>query len=231
MKERPILFSALMVRAILEGRKTQTRRVIKPQPCIDEMNNFCWNGLNFGQGTGLQPHVQALASPIPSIRTKRVHCPYGAAGDRLWVRETFAQWHGQELFSGRPWPLTAYRAGRSWINGNCPGYAQGETFWEAPDDKPEDVKWRPPIFMPRSASRILLEVTDVRVQRVQDIGEEDAIAEGIPDPAAVEESPAADDARNDFRDLWDSINAKRGFGWKANPWVWAITFRRIETSA
>lgn len=86
----------------------------------------------------------------------------------------------------------------------------------------------PAIHMPRWASRIQLEITDVRIQRVQDISNADAIAEGIADPASIEEAPAVDEARAGFRDLWDSINEKRGFGWDANPLVWALTFKRID---
>jgi hypothetical protein len=128
-----------------------------------------------------------------------VHCPYGIPGDRLWVRETFAQ--GVE---GCPGGIS-YRADHADPKGDGPAHP---------------VKWRPSIFMPRAASRILLEITDVRVQRLQEISTRDIWAEGI---AA---SPDVDPV-HEWRDLWDSLNAARGFGWAANPWVWAITFRRV----
>jgi len=241
MKERPIIFSAPMVRAILEGRKSQTRRVIKPQPTVTEVllrQRGAWIA-----GESLSDQVNAAWQH----GFVDVSCPYGQPGDRLWVRETFASWHGTEIFSGRPWPCTAYRAGRSWINGNCPDRARGEVFWRAPDYKPEAVKWKPAIHMPRAFSRILLEITDVRVERVQDIDDGDALEEGIHTveigsgysprfsafsdswQAIVESQARAHDWPHDaFRDLWDTINAKRGFGWDANPWVWALTFKRVE---
>ena len=170
MKERPVLFSGEMVRAILEGRKTQTRRVIKPQPL--------WVG---------DPNV---AFKTHSANPKGIiNCPYGQPGDRLWVRETFA---------GTKNTGFAYRA----------------------TDTAYGHKWRPSIFMPHWASRINLEVVSVRVERVQDISIEDAYDEGM-------EWGDQGCGVLEFKNLWDSINLKRGYGWDANPWVWVIEFKRL----
>lgn len=221
MKERPILFSAPMVRAILEGRKTQTRRVVKPQPFIDKMGNFCWNGWNFGQDSR-GPHIQAIASPIPSSKTKRVHCPYGKPGDRLWVRETWR------------------------IVGNGPDdtidmFDRDDIQYRADDDQSYIDKYRRSIHMPRWASRILLEVTGVRVERLQDISEADAKAEGADCLETINctaqsrellDLPLMDDAtpyRNGYALLWESINGDGS--WAANPWVWVVEFKLVEGGA
>jgi hypothetical protein len=177
MKERPILFSGPMVRAILDGSKTQTRRTFK----------------------GTTEH--------------RSICPYGAPGDRLWVRETFAQ--GVE---GCPGGIS-YRADHFDPKGDGPAHP---------------MKWRPSIFMPRASSRILLEITDVRVQRLQEISDEDARAEGVSDGGCLScgnPEPCGcgnpqPDARDGFAWLWQSIHGRAS--WDANAWVWAITFQRLE---
>ncbi|WP_068638768.1 hypothetical protein [Thauera butanivorans] len=234
MKERPILFSAPMVRAILEGRKTQTRRIVKPQPYIDDQGNFCWNGRNFGQDFN-GPHIQAIASPIPSSKTKRVHCPFGKPGDRLWVREAWAETDREDGT-----PVIAYRAGgniaigRDHPKGN--DYLIDTIAW---DDVPHVETWRPSIHMPRWASRILLEITAVRVERLQDISEADARAEGIEQTvtgdgwrrycADIEQEAAGltpcSTAEISYRSLWESINGPGS--WLANPWVWVVEFKRV----
>lgn len=191
MKERPILFSAEMVRAILEGRKTQTRRVIKDGLGDKPIDTIEFNGVSW-----------TIAGDAPSQHMGEVYmndwsfdlrCPFGVPGDRLWVRET---WHYRGGNNIEPSPgFVSYRADGEFT---LPGY-----------------EWRPSIFMPRWASRILLEVTTVRVERLQEISWEDHIAEGTPIGMT-------------FSELWDSINAKRDYPWESNPWVWAITFKRIE---
>lgn len=211
MHEHPIIFSAPMVRAILEGRKTQTRRVVK-LPHANPLGQ--WEPTTFGGG-GIYttkgekvPHQGA----IWHTRTGDViGCPYGQPGDRLWVRET---WGCKD--ADRP----GVRDGRKPQPGDSIQYAANDADawqWRVPGALP----WRPSIHMPRWASRITLEITDVRVQRVQDISEEDALAEGC--RSQIKHSAA-------FADLWDSINESRGFGWNANPYVWALTFRRVEQS-
>ena len=188
MKERPILFSGAMVRAILGGRKTQTRRVIKPQPAATERGR-----------------------PWCSMEDLLARCPYGQPGDELWVRETFAYIDEKHVI---------YRA------------SEGIEVEEVLGRKLHSYK--PSIHMPRWASRIQLRVTGVRVERVQEITDEDVVAEGIDIGKAPypEDQPMLRDFDVDFetafRDLWDSINAKRGYSWKSNPWVWVVTFAKIS---
>ncbi|WP_312996440.1 hypothetical protein [Leclercia sp.] len=203
MTERGMIFNAEMVRAILDGRKTQTRRLLKdatgPSLSVDIAEDspgvaeLSWL---YGDGPGHEVNE----------RIKLIHCPYGKPGDRIWVRETFGDC-GVRL---------VYRA-------------------DTDDGAKCKVKrWTPSIHMPRWASRILLEITDVRVERLNDISEEDARAEGIvdggclncgePEPCGcVNPEPDATDA---FAYLWQSIYGQEN--WNANPWVWVIEFKRIE---
>jgi hypothetical protein len=188
-KERPILFSGLMVRAILHGRKTQTRRVIKPQPFehgSDGLVSAGW-GWSIGQKCKLQAwKVDEIGSAMAK------YCPHGKPGDRLWVRETFA------------------------IHGNEIAYAATDQHLVGCD------RWKPSIHMPRRASRITLEITDVRVERLNEISRGDAMAEGCPHSnLAYGQNPC-----DWFRELWESINGPES--WAANPWVWAIEFRKTE---
>jgi hypothetical protein len=188
MKERPILFSGPMVRAILDGSKTQTRRTFK--------------GTTEHKG----PYNPAYMEAHQQANGWGRICPHGAPGDRLWVRET---WAHERDGTGCPDDTgVLYRA-------TDPGW----------DDEGTGLRWRPSIFMPRIASRILLEITDVCVQRLQEISEEDARAEGA--IGALNDS-IGDNwcAREAFAALWESINGTGS--WHANPWVWAITFRRLE---
>ena len=193
MSEKPILFSAPMVRAILDGTKTQTRRVVKPQWLPGAAKSFPAYELDDGRfGFANEEDVWI--------------CPYGRPGDHLWVRETFnADWCDHVI----------YRADSS--SAKEAGYTS-------------EPKWKPSIFMPRKHSRILLRVTDIRVERVQDVSNDDAIAEGVDPrhgPLASDTLPRETGNQNAFRALWDSINAKRGYSWKSNPWVWAVTFERV----
>lgn len=194
MKERPILFSAPMVRAILEGRKTMTRRVVNPQPDVVE------RGVCFFDGDGTSG---------PGSRDRIIYCPYGKPGDRLWVRETWSKDPNSAQI--------LYRAG-------APG-TPGSWVTSTPFDS-----WRPSIHMSRWASRILLEVTAVKVEQVQKISDEDILSEGIKiDPAYSDEYGCHVRYRRAFREIWDSINSKRGYGWDSNPWVWVISFKRIDS--
>lgn len=213
MKERPILFSAPMVRAILAGEKTQTRRAVTKLPkCSDDASRieWCqWSGLWCAHG-----------GPRDACRCKGgVRCPYGLPGDRLWVRETHAQFAVGE--GDRPVPqCVVYRAtcredgSFDYVGGD--GSIMGLTV----------TKWTPAIHMPRWASRITLEITDVRVEQLQTISTLEAMAEGAdPRPTATGDPSYT----HGFHVLWDSINGERpGCSWDANPWVWALTFRRIE---
>lgn len=194
VKERPMLFSGAMVRAILEGRKSQTRRVIKPQP-----PEGCTVGWSAFSG---EDKIECRSYAIPHQSFIKV--PYGKRGDRVWVKETFQYTDGSLNFQ----PGWVYRA--------------TDPDWETL----EDWKWKPSIFMPRKASRITLEITAIRVERLQDISEEDAVAEG----ACIKLVGHDDDfARNCYRKLWESINGKGS--WDKNPFVWVVSFKRIEQKA
>ncbi|MEJ7685670.1 MAG: hypothetical protein WKG52_00975 [Variovorax sp.] len=213
MKERPILFSAPMVRALLDGSKTQTRRVCKqatgPSLSVgiddDEPGVAALSWLS-GNGPGHDVHETV----------KKVRCPYGVPGDRLWVRETHAKIIGQ---SGG-WIETDHFA----------TYTHGDRLGDTLGLK---KKWTPSIHMPRAASRIDLEVTGVRVERLQDISEADARAEGAREcdyASGREVLLAGASQRGSFvlhyRDIWERIN---GLGsWAANPWVWVVEFKRVR---
>ena len=171
MKEHPIIFSGEMVRAILDGRKTQTRRIVKKHPFIEA--GFTIDFINDPDNAGL--------------------CPHGQSGDRLWVRETYTNYD--------------------------------PVIYRADSGNEKQTAWNSPLYMPRRFSRITLEITDVRVERLQDISNNDALAEGVPDIRTKENNL---DMRDCFRAPWDFLNAKSGYSWDINPWVWVISFKRIE---
>lgn len=252
MKQRPILFNGAMVRAILNGQKTQTRRVCK--------NPIYSNGFGFVNGTGdLLCHNDYLPPSAMLMDVKRgnisyttsdhegwtAECPFGDVGDRLWVREAWmpdaprdGTWADVEFYGCKDAPL-------SWIPEHYrkPEHCLFSATWTGTPL----VGWTPSIHMPRWASRITLEITSIRVERLQDISEKDAAAEGfaklskddgttwkygIPDSDGL---PGTDDSgwpwsdweqdsRNAFKKLWHSI----GGDWEANPWVWVIEFKRVE---
>lgn len=207
--ERPILFSGEMVRAILAGRKTQTRRVVRiperPGLVAHPEDAFPDPGL----GGGGYLHVPYTSAT--DRYTHRVWYPYGI-GTRLWVRETWATWPEGEI-----------------------RIRHTDTLYRADEPRTAVQRWRPSIHMPRWASRITLEVTAVRVERLQDITEDDARAEGVTQtdgrwwdgaPHAVKGTPRAlPTAREAYADLWDAINGKRA-PWSSNPWVWVVSFRK-----
>ena len=227
MTSKPILFSGQIVRAILEGRKTQTRRAVKGRPAYTPNAARCQLNAKIDE-----PWWQWLDAD-GSYHGDSAKCPYGIPGDRLWVRETW-----QEIGSDRP-------AGY-WTNPAL----KGKDFWyRATDDLPTwGGKWKPSIYMPRMASRLTLEITGVRVERLQEITATDAHAEGI---AYAELSPSQEkrvcrkrsaaqfvgkpELVNDinfaaiqkYAVLWDSINGKK-HPWASNPWVFVISFERIE---
>lgn len=208
MKERPILFSGAMVRALLAGTKTQTRRVVKPQFAADAIPAEM--GATNERGHQIAGHSGMWWCDAEGNHEKAIRCPYGQPGDRLWVRETFSDdW----CEYGHP---VQYRA-------------DGELDSDMFD---AGVKWRPSIHMPRWASRITLEVTGVRVERLQDISEADARAEGALecDPVSGREVLLAGASQRGsfvlhYRDIWESINGAGS--WATNPWVWVIEFRRL----
>lgn len=246
MNERPILFSGEMVRAILEGRKTQTRRIVKNQPIL---------GVN---GYTLK------------VIQEEAFEKYGKPGDRLWVRETWSvNWHSKDWESGvvddwgnvAPSRIKKIKTAEELLSHETLIYRADEKFMnESIEDR--GFKWHPSIHMPRWASRITLEITDIRVEQLQDISEEDAVAEGIDqlfDKETRRRRPECDfdswanylwhghigrtitgkqsdawewqysgykKARDSFSSLWESINGPGS--WDKNPWVWVINFKVVK---
>jgi hypothetical protein len=192
-KERPLLFSAPMVHAILAGQKTQTRRAIKQQP-IDILPMQ-------GEKAGVQWITLEQKEPEPKGRI--IRCRYGAPGDRLWVRETFRIEVRGVRATGEKFDAAVYRADSTM----------------RPEFDP--LRWKPSIHMPRWASRLTLEIVAVRAQRLQEISERDCCAEGCGSPIT------RDCKKPKFRELWESINGAGS--WDANPWIWAIEFKRVTS--
>lgn len=208
MRERPILFAGPMVRAILNGEKTVTRRLMKPQPTPSNMGGHSWPCPIHQTMLHVEQELQNGEGIWGGLADSA--CPHGAPGDRLWVRETFAT-----LSAGQYEPVK-------------PAYGYGQEVRFAATDPLADCDvgvrgypWRPSIHMPRWASRILLEITAVRVERVQDISDEQALAEGVDQT----NTSIPGYARQRFQDLWESINGAGS--WDANPWVWVVEFKRI----
>jgi len=232
MKERPILFNAEMVRAILrkENPKTQTRRPMKAQP---EDHN---DPPAYREFLCVWAPEAADVWKIQDGECQTWQCPFGHRGDRLWVRETWCsldEW--LDGYSHDPPYTVIYRADESarYIRDERPGPPVDTYGLE-----PRHLKWKPSIHMPHWASRITLEVTRVWVERVQDISEEDINADGTTFPAPligiafdgqpIESEWAGKDPWFFFSEDWDPIYKKRGYGWDANPWVWAGEFKRVE---
>lgn len=204
MKERPILFSASMVRAILAGTKTQTRRVIKPQPpnSADALRDIPGEN-RWWAAYGERDDLGVVYRPLGSDQQHPWRCPYGMAGDRLWVRERAAFYWG------------------SWHY-----FADGPAEWGR-DVSPRTFN-RPSIHMPRAASRITLEITGVRVEPLQKISCADAIAEGCAAVSLHDLDCDSPDPRDEYRTLWESINGAGS--WDANPWIWVVEFKRATHS-
>jgi hypothetical protein len=217
VKETPIIFSGPMVNAILVGKKTQTRRVIKPQPLESWMTN----------GTSVSSKPVDWSQYYKTVRgqrrknlwimhpteNKEIVCPKGAPGDRLWVKEAIRYSLEHTNFY--------YCADNQGV-----GNDRFVSFMESRPDWSSHYRVRPnlnPRFMFRWASRITLAITEIRVERIQDISAADCRAEGV-----EQIDPRASDVTiiGRFRSGWDSINAKRGYSWDSNPWVWAISFRK-----
>jgi len=253
LKERPILFSGPMVRAILDGLKTQTRRVSRTQPSSSRFTVGHYHPTMIDRHGNEQPGPEVFGA-YDEDGEWGIPCPYGGPGDRLWVRETWRTGKSLDALNTtameklcvdagytHPWAPLLYMADGTSTN--------DDTLL---DFGSEWGRTRQSIYMPRWASRITLEVTDVRYERLQEITEKDATAEGIkriskdggttwkwglPDrdglPGIDDDGmPWTDwdvDARVAFRNLWDRINGKRpGCSYGANPYVWAVSFKRIE---
>lgn len=204
MGDKPIIFSAPMIRALLDDRKHQTRRVLKPQPLAD----MSLIGIYAPKLTA----VFGYETPDSDLKVRLRFMPR----DRVWVKEKYAIV-----------PSTAYRMSEGVNQTVNPSdsdmaavYAAG---WER--SKPS---WKSPMFMPKWASRITLIITDVRVQRLQDISEDDAIAEGCSRDDPI--NPCRNPGVKGFYHTWQSINSKRGFDWSSNPWVAAYSFQVVKTN-
>jgi len=211
MSDRPILFSAEMVRAILDGRKTQTRRIMKPVPTFNAGGAIL--DADGGQEDYVEPHWV-----FPKT------CKYGKEGDTLWVRETWgAVWPADEPVPLRQCEIE-YRADLP------PGCTDRPGEWPADESNcPEAPRWRPSIHMPRWASRITLRITDIRVERLQDISEDDALAEGVEPCTSTGwqgQNIVVMSAREVFAELWNKINGPGA--WDANSWVWVVNFERVK---
>ena len=226
VRERPIIFSGPMVRAILEGRKTQTRRVVKPLKMNSDYGTPRWDGAWIDGPPNCQYlHVPFVNDAYPDNRTVQRHYCQHDPGDRLWVRET---WGVCDVDGGGDAYAIAYKAGGSgddvvWKDCRYSDCGKYGTYYT-------DFRWKPSIHMPRWACRLLLEVVSVRVERVQEISGADVLAEGVDNGGS---NPAQGKRwenmqRMAFEELWDSLNAKRGFSWASNPWVWVIEFKRIS---
>lgn len=274
MKERGILFGGWSIPKLLDDSKTQTRRVMKPQPPEDTVS---FSRIHLGGVDRWRRYK--CDDEYGSVTTEEDRrCPYGVPGDRLYCKETWriGAWNENEGTIAVDYRADGYAREewltvpdeeaftRYWIESSDDAAAagiqpdpDGGYHWKAGESP---CRWRPSIFMPRWASRIDLEITDIRVERVQDISPYDALREGIvlpvsagcdvhPPPPEWEEwdekrrdewcemqgratyfarCADADDHVTAFHELWDSLHAKRGYGWDANPWVWSITFKRIK---
>lgn len=212
-----MIFNAEMVRAILDGRKTQTRRPVKgvrPDNCLP---------IHPATATRSGVHTHVMDAPKHGL------CPFGVVGDRLWVRETWATLGNEDghpvdangNLCSREDAQRIYRASAIQNPGNY-------GLWTSPDGFDFEGSWTPSIHMPRWASRITLEITDVRVERLNAISEEDAQAEGV-QPACYEITPPEAAYRVSFGEVWRGIYGEES--WAANPWVWVIKFKRVEGGA
>ena len=209
MKERPIIFSAPLVRAILSGAKTQTRRVVK------RYSADCIGWFDDGDGLWAQRFIDP-SSGRPYLKSWRDRCPHGRPGDRLWVRETWKHIEGGAIYDA---------------SGGIVDSFDDEIIYRA--NRPNHLygPWRSARYMPRWASRLTLEITDVRVERLQDISEADAVAEGCKPirPELVQDGLIVRPGRSaveEFRLVWEEIHG--GGSWEKNPWVWVIEFKKLE---
>lgn len=230
MIERPILFSAPMVRAILAGQKTQTRRVVRKQFPADAI--VAEVAATTPEGWQVSGHSGLWWDDAGACLDDAVRCPQGMPGDRLWVRETF--W----AFGRWETRFNAKKGRDEWRfidltvqSGSAYQFAEPEQSRHGKRGGTVPRWWkRPSIHMPRAASRILLDVADVRVERLQDISADDARAEGCPDMPVRGAQKASIDllAKLWFHGLWEQISGPES--WAANPWVWVVSFKRVEAA-
>lgn len=231
MTERGMIFNAEMVRAILDGRKTQTRRIMKVQPESNQLGLLLITDSTKHSDIGKYHWAESNATGN-HVRSKLFSCPFGAVGDRIWVRETWSSDFANYYPNDRVW----YAADNNrQLDIEVVDGVRG--IYSPESDVHVPFRWQPSIHMPHWASRILLEITDVRVERLNAISEEDARAEGIIDGGCLncgEPEPCGctnpePDATDAFAYLWQSIYGQES--WNANPWVWVIEFERVEGAA
>ena len=223
VKERPIIFSGEMVKAILDGKKTMTRRAVKTQPrdeCTEIATSACFGHVEY-RSTSEDRQTQSILA--------KIKCPYGKIGDRLWVRETHhvvggtADYEIEEIKQG-------LQDIKNFVSYKADGYGN-----------PCDGGWTSPMFMPRWASRILLEITDIRVERLNDISEADCEKEGFrfyplsricfkPCSTKHPSGHGSNNYKSIFGEYWDTLNAKKGYPWSSNPWVWVVEFKVVEVA-
>lgn len=248
MKERGMIFNSEMVRAILDGRKTQTRRIMKVQPESNQLGLLLITDSTKHSDIGKYHWAESNATGN-HVRSKLFSSPFGAVGERIWVRETWAtlgnedgcyvDWEDNLCKGDERSAARIYRASCEQRPGDYGLRSIPDDAYWKPHTKEHKFEgaWRPSIHMPRWASRILLEITDVRVERLNAISEEDARAEGIIDGGCLncgEPEPCGcanpePDATDAFAYLWQSIYGQDN--WNANPWVWVIEFKRVEGGA
>jgi hypothetical protein len=232
MKEHPIIFSGEMVRAIIDWRKTQTRRVVKhAPPDTDPPTDWVW-----GLYDGLwYPHDGEYPD---EGHYDTYTCPYGQPGDELYIKEAWRTFSGMDERNATDMAESCKEAG--WDSPWAPIQYEADGHRDNWDVVPHDEpgRYRHARFMPKWLSRLTLRVTNVRVERVQEINEKECWAEGLvrvdkplrnlARATPVRGAPQLTVPRQAFAQLWDSINTKRGFGWDINPWVWVIEFERVE---
>lgn len=242
MEERPLICDGKSVRSILDDLKTHTRRVMRPQPIeITERTLFgeyhysprifIWDNPRVALKAHRKEGGKTPADLISGISGSTLvdYCPHGKVGDRLWVRETWQLMMPTTVSYGGgedDWDWESEES--EYIPSAMPDYG-GPLVYKA-DDENACKWWRPSIFMPKWASRIMLEITGVRVERLQDITIDDCKAEGIA-PFTFAKGILSDnppDPRWKFIERWNSINAKRGWPWSSNPWVWVVEFERVK---
>ncbi len=221
MPEKPILFSTPMVKAILAGRKMMTRRVIKPHIPGRTIKNISWGTFpGSTEFNWIVNYENDITNYFGHVK------PRYAVGDILWVRETWCKYVTEHVIDGEKY---AYKANTSGEAERCRlDYVKAGFPYQ----------WKPSIHMPRKASRLFLKVKNIRVERLQDITEEDARAEGCIDFHDKIGDGKFDDvaefdltARDAFAELWDGLNSKRGYGWDINPWVWVVEFEEGTSHA
>ena len=254
VKERPIIFSGEMVKAILDGKKTMTRRAVKTQPrdeCTEIATSACFGHVEY-RSTSEDRQTQSILA--------KIKCPYGKIGDRLWVREayTVTGWNcddgsvyikyladgHEQYFDNETDEMEC--AIDSLVASVCkeldkrkvPMLNDEAYDCSLDENKPRN---RSPMFMPRFASRLLLEITDIRVERLNDISEADCEKEGFrfyplsricfkPCSTKHPSGHGSNNYKSIFGEYWDTLNAKKGYQWSSNPWVWVVEFKVVEVA-